>query len=49
MRKNKIQERINEIKAEFHKEGKTEALIQKYNGIDYECQCAVKGAVKKVG
>ena len=49
MRKNKIQERINEIKAEFHKEGKTEELIQKYNGIDYECQCAVKGAVKKVG
>ena len=45
----KIQERINEIKTEFQKEGKTEALIQRYNWIDYECQCAVKGAVKKVG
>ena len=35
MRKNKIQERINELKNEFHKEVKTEALIQKCNWIDY--------------
>ena len=49
MRKNKIQERINEVKEEFKKEGKTEVLIQSYNGIYYKFQCAVKGAVKKVG
>ena len=45
----KIQERINDVKEEFKKEGKTEVLIQRYNGIDYECQCALKGEVKKVG
>ena len=49
MRKNKIQERINDVKEEFKKEGKTEVLVQRYNRIDYECDCAVKGAVKKVG
>ena len=49
MIKNKLQEIINDLKTEFHREGKTEALIQKYNGIDYKCLCAVKGAVKKVG
>ena len=49
MMKNKLQERINDLKTEFHREGKTDILIKKYNGVDYECQCAVKGAVKKVG
>jgi len=49
MKKNKLQERINDLKTEFHKEGKTEVLIQKYNGLDYECQCEVKRAVNKVG
>ena len=24
-------------------------MVQRYDGIDYECQCAVKVAVKKVG
>ena len=36
MIKNKLQQRIDNLQTEFHREGKTEALIQKYNGLDYK-------------
>ena len=49
LEKNKKKERVDEIKETLGKSGKTEEKVTKYNGIDYDLQCAIKGAVKKVG
>ena len=48
LEKKKTKERVAEIKETLGKSGKTEEIVTKYNGIDYELQCAIKGVVKKV-
>ena len=49
LEKNKMKERVDEIKETIGKSGKTEEIVMKHNGIDYKLQCAIKGAVKMVG
>ena len=45
---NEIGRRVKELKEKLGKTEKIDELFEKYNGLDYEMQCAIKGAVKKV-
>ena len=49
MERNKTKERITKIAKELREEGDNQQLIDKYNMLDYNLQCSIKGAVKKVG
>ena len=48
MKENKTKERVMRLVKEFAEEGSSGGLIEKYNKMDYELQCSIKGAVKKV-
>ena len=49
MKENKTREWIVRIMNEFKEGGKSDELINQYNKMDYELQCSIKGAVKKLG
>ena len=49
MEVNKTGQRIKELARKFGQSGESEELNKQYNNLDYELQCSIKGAVKKVG
>ena len=49
MERNKTKERIMKLAKELKEEGCNQSLVEKYSKLDYDLQCSIKGAVKKVG
>ena len=49
MERNKTRERIMKLVKELKEEGDNQSLVKKYNKLDYDLQCSIIGAVKKVG